>query len=42
MLNQSGRVVEIFLIIMATYLAISLTISFIMNIVNRRIQIVER
>jgi len=42
MLNQSGRVVEIFLIVMATYLAISLTISLIMNIVNRRIQIVER
>lgn len=42
MLNQSGRVVEVFLMIMASYLTMSLTISFIMNIVNRRIQIVER
>ena len=42
MLNQSGRVVEVFLIVMATYLAISLTISLIMNIFNRRVQIVER
>jgi general L-amino acid transport system permease protein len=42
MLNQSGRVVEVFLMIMASYLSISLTISLIMNIVNRRIQIVER
>jgi general L-amino acid transport system permease protein len=42
MLNQSGRVVEIFLIVMATYLTISLTISLLMNIFNRRVQIVER
>ena len=42
MLNQSGRVVEVFLMIMASYLTMSLTISLIMNIVNRRIQIVER
>jgi general L-amino acid transport system permease protein len=42
MLNQSGRVVEVFLMIMASYLSMSLSISFIMNIVNRRIQIVER
>ncbi|KPK93860.1 MAG: hypothetical protein AMJ88_06035 [Anaerolineae bacterium SM23_ 63] len=42
MLNQSGRVVEVFLMIMASYLSMSLTISMIMNIVNRRIQIVER
>jgi general L-amino acid transport system permease protein len=42
MLNQSGRVVEVFLMIMASYLTMSLTISFIMNVVNRRIQIVER
>jgi len=42
MLNQSGRVVEVFIMIMASYLAMSLTISLIMNIVNRRIQIVER
>jgi general L-amino acid transport system permease protein len=42
MLNQSGRVVEVFFMIMGSYLAISLTISLIMNIVNKRIQIVER
>ena len=42
MLNQSGRVVEVFLMIMGSYLSISLTISLIMNIVNRRVQIVER
>ena len=42
MLNQSGRVVEVFLMIMASYLSMSLTVSLIMNVVNRRIQIVER
>jgi len=42
MLNQSGRVVEVFLMIMASYLTMSLSISLIMNVVNRRIQIVER
>jgi general L-amino acid transport system permease protein len=42
MLNQSGRVVEVFFMIMGSYLTISLTISLIMNIINRRIQIVER
>lgn len=41
-LNQSGRVVEVFLLLMASYLTISLSISLIMNIVNRRMQIVER
>jgi general L-amino acid transport system permease protein len=42
MLNQSGRVLEVFLMIMGSYLSISLTISLIMNFVNRRFQIVER
>lgn len=42
MLNQSGRVVEVFFMIMGSYLAMSLTISLIMNIVNKRMQIVER
>jgi general L-amino acid transport system permease protein len=41
-LNQSGRVVEVFLMIMAVYLSMSLTISVVMNVVNRRMQIVER
>jgi general L-amino acid transport system permease protein len=40
--NQTGRAVEVILLLMATYLAISLTISFVMNLYNRRIQIVER
>ncbi|MEJ2733855.1 MAG: ABC transporter permease subunit [Anaerolineae bacterium] len=42
MLNQSGRVVEVFLMLMAVYLSMSLAISLIMNAVNRRMQIVER
>ncbi len=42
MLNQSGRVVEVFLMFMGTYLSISLTISLIMNVVNKRFQIVEK
>jgi general L-amino acid transport system permease protein len=42
LLNQSGRVVEVFLMIMTAYLSMSLSISLIMNAVNRRIQIVER
>jgi general L-amino acid transport system permease protein len=40
--NQTGRAVEVILLLMATYLAISLIISSIMNLYNRRIQIVER
>ncbi|HUV06868.1 MAG TPA: ABC transporter permease subunit [Spirochaetia bacterium] len=42
MLNQSGRVVEVFLMIMGSYLTMSLTISLIMNRVNKHFQIVER
>lgn len=42
MLFQSGRVVEVFLMIMAAYLSMSLTISLIMNVVNRRLALVER
>ncbi len=42
MLNQSGRTVEVFLLIMGSYLAMSLLISLVMNIVNKRMQIVER
>jgi len=42
MLNQSGRVIEVFLMIMGAYLSISLIISLIMNIVNRHFKIVER
>jgi general L-amino acid transport system permease protein len=41
MLNQSGRVVEVFLMLMAAYLTMSLTISVMMNVVNRRLALVE-
>jgi general L-amino acid transport system permease protein len=40
--NQTGRAIEVILLLMATYLAISLVISGVMNLYNRRIQIVER
>lgn len=41
-INQAGRVVPIFAMTMATYLAMSLTTSFVLNLYNRRIQFVER
>ena len=41
-INQAGRAVPVFVMIMAVYLTISLITSGIMNIYNRRIQIVER
>ena len=37
-LNQTGRAIEIMLIVMLTYLTISLTISFFMNIYNKSVQ----
>lgn len=40
--NQTGRAVEIMLLIMLTYLTLSLTISLIMNLFNRAVQIQER
>ncbi|MCM0594092.1 MAG: ABC transporter permease subunit [Gloeotrichia echinulata IR180] len=40
--NQTGRAVEVMLLIMLTYLTLSLTISLIMNLFNRRVQIQER
>ncbi len=40
--NQSGQTVQIVVMIMATYLSISLIISFIMNLVNARFRLVER
>lgn len=42
MINQAGRAVPIFVMIMAAYLAMSLTYSIILNIYNRRIRFVER
>ena len=40
--NQTGRAVEVMLLICATYLTISLLISLLMNFYNRSVQFVER
>ncbi|MFN6468663.1 MAG: amino acid ABC transporter permease [Nostoc sp. SerVER01] len=40
--NQTGRVVEVILLIMVTYLILSLSISLVMNLFNRTVQIKER
>jgi general L-amino acid transport system permease protein len=42
MINQAGRAVPVFTMVMAVYLFTSLTTSVLMNIYNRRIQLVER
>ena len=42
MINQAGRAVPVFLMIMGTYLLISLTFSVVLNIYNRRIAFTER
>jgi general L-amino acid transport system permease protein len=42
MINQAGRAVPVFLLIMASYLIMSLVTSAILNFYNRRIQFVER
>jgi general L-amino acid transport system permease protein len=42
MINQAGRAVPVFAMVMAVYLSTSLTTSILMNIYNRRIQLVER
>jgi general L-amino acid transport system permease protein len=42
MINQAGRAVPVFSMVMAVYLSTSLTTSILMNIYNRRIQLVER
>lgn len=41
-LNQSGRVIQVFLLVMGTYLMFSLLISFFLNWYNRRVALVER
>ena len=41
-INQAGRAVPVFLMVMITYLTLSLITSFFLNIYNRRIQFVER
>ncbi|MBX9254465.1 ABC transporter permease subunit [Desmonostoc muscorum CCALA 125] len=40
--NQTGRAVEVILLIMLTYLILSLSISLVMNLFNRAVQIKER
>jgi general L-amino acid transport system permease protein len=40
--NQTGRAVEVMLLLMMTYLTTSLTISLVMNVYNRTVQIKER
>ena len=41
-LNQAGYAVEMVGLTMAFYMVISLTISFFLNIYNKRVQLVER
>lgn len=41
-MNQAGRVLQIFILIMAAYLVMSLVTSMILNFYNRRIQFLER
>ncbi len=41
-LNQSGRSVQVFMIVMAAYLTISLSISALLNWYNQRVALVER
>lgn len=41
-LNQTGREMETLLLLMAFYLVISLSISFVMNVYNERIKLRER
>jgi general L-amino acid transport system permease protein len=41
-LNQSGRAVEVILLIMSIYLVINLIISVVMNTLNRLVQLKER
>jgi general L-amino acid transport system permease protein len=40
--NQTGREIEVFLLVMGVYLSLSLFTSLIMNWYNRRIRLVER
>ncbi|MFM6398127.1 MAG: amino acid ABC transporter permease, partial [Planktothrix sp.] len=40
--NQTGRAIEVMLIIMGTYLSINLLISLGMNQLNRTVQLRER
>jgi len=41
-INQAGRAVPVFALVMLTYLSLSLLTSFVLNLYNRRIQFVTR
>jgi general L-amino acid transport system permease protein len=41
-LNQTGRAIEVFMLVMGVYLSFSLLTSLFMNWYNKRIQLVER
>ena len=41
-INQAGRAVPVFALVMLTYLVLSLLTSFALNLYNRRIQFVTR
>jgi general L-amino acid transport system permease protein len=41
-INQAGRAVPVFLMVMATYLFLSLLTSVLLNIYNKRVQFIER
>ncbi|HWQ14930.1 MAG TPA: ABC transporter permease subunit [Roseiflexaceae bacterium] len=41
-MNQTGQVIQLIGLVMASYLAISLTTSLLMNLYNRRVRLVER
>jgi general L-amino acid transport system permease protein len=41
-INQAGQAVPVFLLIMACYLGLSLLTSMVLNVYNRRVQLVER
>ena len=42
MANQTGQPVSVIVLVMGTYLAISLATSLVMNLYNRHVQVVER
>jgi len=42
MANQTGQPLPVIIMVMATYLAISLLISLFLNLYNRRVQVLER
>jgi general L-amino acid transport system permease protein len=42
MANQTGQPVSVIILVMGTYLLISLFTSFLMNLYNRRVQVLER